>query len=211
MAPDRFANYVPVAERLAEAAPAIQLVTSDPPVMLTEMMGYIRVTVTLKDGCSATGIASFRLDLTTRSAQATNPIEDCETSAVGRALGFLGFSSNRSIATREDVAEAQRRADAPARSTAPPAPASVEMSPTDARERFFARYGERVGGPTWRRVQVYLGSRTPEPTTVEEWVAAGREMVGRIALEGKREQPPLSEEWDAIDQAPQGAAVAVAK
>jgi hypothetical protein len=108
--PDRLANYVPVAERLTQAQSEIIAVDADPPAMLNDAMGYIRVAVYLSDGRKATGTASFRLDLTGKSAQATNPIEDCETSALGRALGMLGYSSNKSIASREEVKEAQRRA-----------------------------------------------------------------------------------------------------
>lgn len=110
--PDRLANYVPVAERVSQAQDAIKSVAADAPVMLTDAMGYIRVTVTLLDERSATGTASFRLDLQGKSAQATNPIEDCETSAIGRALAFLGYESARGIASREEVHEAQRRSDA---------------------------------------------------------------------------------------------------
>lgn len=102
-------NYTTVAERLALAGDNIQTIIAEPPQFMTEAMGYIRVTVALKDGRSSTGMASFRLDLQGRSAQATNPIEDCETSAVGRALGMLGYGSKQGIASREEVQEAHRR------------------------------------------------------------------------------------------------------
>jgi len=107
-------DYVTVAERLALAHEQITLVVSEPPTMMTDVMGYIRATVALKDGRSATATASFRLDLQGKSAQATNPIEDCETSAIGRALGFLGYGSSKSVASREEVQEAERRRDTPA-------------------------------------------------------------------------------------------------
>jgi len=112
-------GYVTVAERLAQAGEQLVTVVSEPPVMLTDVMGYIRATVALQDGRSATGTASFRLDLQNRSAQATNPLEDCETSAIGRALGFLGYGSSKSVASREEVQEAERRRDAPASFKAP--------------------------------------------------------------------------------------------
>ena len=107
-------GYVTVAERLTQAHDQIVTVVTEPPVLLTDVMGFIRATVALQDGRSATATASFRLDLQNRSAQATNPLEDCETSAIGRALGFLGYGSSKSVASREEVQEAHRRSDAPA-------------------------------------------------------------------------------------------------
>lgn len=172
---DRYKNYVSVAERLNEAVPDIASIITDAPVMLTDAMGYIRATVALRDGAAATGTASFRLDLQGKSAQATNPLEDCETSAVGRALGFLGYSSNRSIATREEVLEAQRRAEAsyepPRAPAAPQKPAQAATNgaeAADARRKFYEQWGA-VAGTTWAAVQGFIGKPFPEPTTVEGW------------------------------------------
>ena len=113
-------NYNTVASRLADAIAAIQTITTSEPIMLSDTMGYIRATVVLFDGCRADGTASFRLDLQGKSAQATNPIEDCETSAVGRALAFLGFSTTNGIASRNEIIEAVRRAQAVNAADAPP-------------------------------------------------------------------------------------------
>ena len=117
-------GYVTVAERLTQAHEQLTTVVSEPPVMLTDVMGYIRATVALKDGRSATATASFRLDLPpgNRSAQATNPLEDCETSAIGRALGFLGYGSAKSVASREEIQEAERRGGAQFTPRQPQAP-----------------------------------------------------------------------------------------
>lgn len=112
-------DYVGVHERLALAHDLIQMIITEPPIMLTDAMGFIRATVGLTDGRSATGVASFRLDLQGRGAQVTNPLEDCETSAVGRALAFLGFAASRGIASREEIQEAQRRQAAPQRQPTP--------------------------------------------------------------------------------------------
>lgn len=114
MAKFNLGQYVTVAERLGKAVDAIATVAVNPPAMLTTSMGFVQVTVTLRDGRQATGTGSFRLDLTGPSAQATSPLEDAETSALGRALAFLGYSSDRRIASREEAAEAERRARAAA-------------------------------------------------------------------------------------------------
>jgi hypothetical protein len=49
----------------------------------------------------------------------------------------------------------------------------------EAEQRFFARYGEVIGGTTWQAVQRYLGHLLPRPTTVEEWIAVAEEVRDR--------------------------------
>ena len=49
----------------------------------------------------------------------TSFVENCETSAVGRALGFLGIGVEDSIATAEEVEMAIAKQDAPALAAAP--------------------------------------------------------------------------------------------
>ena len=45
----------------------------------------------------------------------TSAVENCETSAVGRALGIMGFEIKKAVASREEVqnAQAQQREDRP--------------------------------------------------------------------------------------------------
>lgn len=106
-------DYVTVAERLAMAhADGISSIATGAPVMLTDTSGYVQTVVTLRDGRWSTGTAGFRLDLTGTRAQATSPLEDAETSAVGRALALLGYASSRSLASRDEMIVAQRNADA---------------------------------------------------------------------------------------------------
>ncbi len=54
--------------------------------------------------------------------------------------------------------------------TTPPV-ANPPKDPAEAERRFYARYGEIIGGDNWKAVQRYLGSLQPSPTTVEGWIA----------------------------------------
>ena len=55
-------DYVSVAERVAKASALIVSVVSTDPVMMSDVLGFVRVVVTLSDGRSASALASFRLD-----------------------------------------------------------------------------------------------------------------------------------------------------
>lgn len=101
-------DYESVAERVAKAAHLIQSVVSSDPVMMSDVLGYVRVMVTFNDGRSASAMASFRLDAQ-KGAQKTNPLEDAETSALGRALAFLGFATSKSLASKMEMQVAQQR------------------------------------------------------------------------------------------------------
>lgn len=198
MAPDRLANYVPVSERVSQAQGALKSVHADPPVMLTDTMGYIRVTVVLNDDRSATGTASFRLDIQGKSAQATNPIEDCETSALGRALAFLGYESARGIASREEVQEAERRATYQPQRQAPrpPAPqgrAAPQANQDDvhsAETKFYEHVGDAIDAQTWADVQKWLGTKPDKPTTVEGWRDAYRLVASTLKARQSESAPP---------------------
>lgn len=58
-----------------------------------------------------------------RGVNATSYIENCETSAVGRALGMLGIGSTDSIASADEVMNAQQRQAQAAKAAQKPAPA----------------------------------------------------------------------------------------
>jgi hypothetical protein len=96
-----------------------------------------------------------------------------------------GASGGKSKAAAPDVAEA---APSPAPAPEPPpepeaaAPATGTTPPRDAAEaerRFFARYGEVLGGNTWNVVQRYLGNGQPKPTTVEGWISVAEQVRDR--------------------------------
>lgn len=145
-------EYNNVAKRVADAHDLglVREIRTEAPTMLTATVGYIRAHVTFIDGTYTTGTASFRLDgifqpkknpadkyerlvveysngATTSgsTAQVTNPIEDAETSAVGRALAFQGMDTKArpgaktsaprrlSIASAEEVVIAKARAEIP--------------------------------------------------------------------------------------------------
>lgn len=106
----RYDNYIGIHERIAAAKDDILSVETTDPILFdgSNVFGFIRATITLKDNRKATAVASFRLDATT-GAQKTHPFEDCESSAIGRCLAFLGYHVNRAIASREEVEEAMAR------------------------------------------------------------------------------------------------------
>ena len=104
-------DYRLVMDRLREALPEIREIMTDPPVMLTASSGYIRTTIHWKGNRITTGTSLFRLDIEGRSAKATSPIEDCETSAVGRALGFAGYYGPESFASHEEILKAEEYAE----------------------------------------------------------------------------------------------------
>ena len=56
------------------------------------------------DGCVYTGIAQEKKGST--NINTTSAYENCETSAVGRCLGFAGFGSVESIASADEVTHA---------------------------------------------------------------------------------------------------------
>lgn len=73
----------------------------------------VQATITNANGeVVAQGMAQE--DRTSSRINQTSYVENCETSAVGRALGFLGIGIETSIATADEVDMAIKKQDAPA-------------------------------------------------------------------------------------------------
>lgn len=130
-------QYKTVAERVQEANQKSFEILETKVNLVNERWGFIQ-TIVKVEGKQYIGTASFRLDLVGSRAQATCPIEDAETSAWGRALAAAGFSSSKSIASLEEIQEAQRRAEAPPMAAAKP-PSNVVVM-----ENAGPSYGEMV-------------------------------------------------------------------
>jgi len=96
------------------------------------------------------------------------------------ALAKAAVIQQRDVLRRE-LAEMQARAQQrPAELTAPP----MTYPPTtvaEAKQRFYARYGEIVGPGGWVAVQRFTGIRTPEPASIDEWITAAQAVRDRAA------------------------------
>lgn len=98
-------SYVEVAERLRhvhEQKREFQVLDSE----VYEIAGRVvcRVTISV-DGRIFKGIAEAKVNnAAPRSADATNPLECGETSALGRALAFAGFGTPDGIASYDEIA-----------------------------------------------------------------------------------------------------------
>lgn len=112
-------QYFTVAERLALAyggkefqkPVGIKSVLTE--VVATQPLLIVRATVTFDDGRSSSGLSEAQLDAPPNSADGTNPVECAETSAVGRALAFIGYhGSDTGLAGAEEMRSALSRRQA---------------------------------------------------------------------------------------------------
>lgn len=148
-------DYVPVAERL-------ELFRADHPdwALITEVVVddgrriMIRATVITADGMRlAVGHAEeIRGE---GMVNKTNPVENAETSAWGRALANLGYEVKRGIASREEMARAQDRQASQGGGRAKqdgdrPAPQGQLLAQAAARAGFKAEKGD----PPERRKEI---------------------------------------------------------
>jgi adenosyl cobinamide kinase/adenosyl cobinamide phosphate guanylyltransferase len=57
-----------------------------------------------------------------------------------------------------------------------PSTANAPRTTRDAERRFFARFGDAIGGTTWEDVEAFLGYESPKPATLEEWIDVASEV-----------------------------------
>ena len=111
-----------------------------------------------------------------RGVNATSYIENCETSAVGRALGMLGIGSTDSIASADEVMNAQQRqaqaAKAPAKSAPAPQVQQDPLKPAKARlwhalQNYAAAHGG-IADVLLEGVRSRPGARMDDPEWLED-------------------------------------------
>jgi hypothetical protein len=52
-------------------------------------------------------------------------------------------------------------------------------TPHEAERRFYARYGDDLGGATWSDVERFLGYESEQPRTVQDWIELASEIQSR--------------------------------
>lgn len=130
---DRYENYVPVAERIEQFFSKFP----DGKVLTTIIehdreAGFVLVRAEVyrsstDDQPAATGHAYEYKDA--GFTQKTSYIEVGETSAVGRALAFLGFETKRGIASREEIEKLARSTNTEENAPSQTPPSPIQTSP----------------------------------------------------------------------------------
>lgn len=106
---------------------------------------------------------------TGRKVEAAAPAVVADTEPVDEAEDMIDFTETPAQPVVETVEPAVA-------TTATPTP---PRDPAEAERRFFARYGDVIGGDTWSEVQRFLHSRAPKPTTVDGWIAVAEAVRDR--------------------------------
>jgi hypothetical protein len=83
------------------------------------------------------------------------------------------------VPIEEPAGGSPRETAAPANVTAFPAEEARNGAPRtveEAERRFFARYGETIGGTSWTAVEKYLGYESAKPAAIDEWIEVAAEV-----------------------------------
>lgn len=138
-------NYVTVAQRIKAFRMVYPsgTITSE---ILSNENGVCVFRAQVYDGDTLLGIGHAQENETSSSINRTSMIENCETSAIGRALGMAGFGVDGDIASAEEMVnafnaqEALAKQQQPKQTQAPTPPAPAQMPtyteiPNPAEER----------------------------------------------------------------------------
>lgn len=148
---DRMADYVPVNERIAafyEKHPEGSIQSEM--VELSESRVVMRAFAyrSPDDPRPGIGYSSMTIPGSTSFTRGSE-VENCETSAWGRAIASLGFEVKRGIATKEEVENKQEEPSRPARiSPLRSNAAAPELDEEDA-AALFLRSQDRPDDPPW--------------------------------------------------------------
>jgi hypothetical protein len=66
---------------------------------------------------------------------------------------------------------------------------TVTITAEEAERRFYARYGEAIGGATWAAVVAFLGYDSQEPATAAEWIEIATEVKAKVEEQDKTPAP----------------------
>lgn len=149
-------EYVPVNERVKEfhaKFPELRVLTEL--VSLDENSVVMKATVSDMDGnVLANGYAQE--DRGSSNINKTSYVENCETSAVGRALGMFGIGIDASMASADEVANAIDRQEALKQ--------KVDKNAVSALKMLAAEKGSDL-----EMILSYYEVAKPEDMTLEQW------------------------------------------
>lgn len=149
-------QYVPVNERVKEFRakyPELRVLTEL--VSLDENSVVMKATVSDMEGnVLANGYAQE--DRGSSNINKTSYVENCETSAVGRALGMFGIGIDASMASADEVANAIDRQEALKQ--------KVDKNSISALKMLAAEKGSDL-----EMILTYYDVKAPEEMTMEQW------------------------------------------